>query len=102
MSGTKRTPIGRPSRQPLISNEALALFVELERTPRRQRDSKAFKDGEHQLARMLGLVSEYWTMNSVLDRVEQPPWPPHLVAFGDWHRCRGIREQLLEACKAVA
>jgi len=97
MSGTKRTPIGRPSRHPLISNEALRLFAELEAVPLRERDSQAFKDAAHELARMLGLVSEFWTMNSVLDRSERPHWPDHLVAFKDWHRVREVRLQLLEA-----
>jgi hypothetical protein len=103
MSGTKRHPIGRVSRRPLISNEALALFVELENTPRHRRGSKAFKDQEHQLARLLNLIPEWWTMNSVLDRSERPPWPPHLVAYQDWRRCRVVREALLEMTrKAVA
>jgi len=103
MSGTKRTPIGRPSRHPLISNAALQLFAELEQTPRRQRGSKTFKNAEHQLARMLGLISEYWTMNSVLDASERPCWPPHLVAYQDWHTVRAVRKELLErARRAVA
>jgi hypothetical protein len=102
MSGTKRTPIGRPSRHPLIFNEALALFVELEQTPRRQRDSQAFKNGDHELARLLGLIPEWWTTNSVLDRSKRPPWPPHLVAYADWHRCRAVREELLKMARKAA
>jgi len=99
---TNRTPIARSSRHPLISDEALRLFAELERAPRSRRGSKAFKDGEHQLARLLGLVSEYWTMNSVLDRSERPPWPPYLVAYHDWHKVRAVRKALQEMSRKAA
>jgi len=102
MSGTKRIPVGRPSRHPLISNEALALFAELEATPRQRRSSRTFKNAEHELARRLNLTAEWWACCSVLDRSERPPWPPHLVAFQDWHKVRGVREELLKACKARA
>ena len=102
MSGTKRHPIHRPSRHPPVSDGALALFVELENTPHRRRGSKTFKDGEHKLARLLGLVSEYWTMNSVLDDSAAPCWPPHLVAFHDWHRVREVRKMLLKMARKAA
>jgi len=94
---TNRTPIERIRQRQVITAEAIALFAELEAVPQGQRASKAFKDGQHELMRKLGLVSEFWTMNSVLDRSKRPPWPDHLVAYKDWYRCRGIREQLLEA-----
>jgi hypothetical protein len=102
MSGTKRHPIARRSQNPLITDEALRLFVELEGVPKRKRDSRTFKNAEHQLARMLNLVGEYWSMCSVLDRSERPAWPDHLQAFQDWHKVRRVREELLKACKLQA
>jgi hypothetical protein len=97
MAGTKRLPIQRHPVHPQFTPEILRLFSELENTPRRQRDSKAFKDGEHELARKLDLVSEYWTVNSVLDTVDKPPWPTPYVAREHWFKCRAIRKQLLAA-----
>jgi len=93
---TNRTPIERPRQRQVLTAEAIRLFAALEQTPRSQRDSKAFKDGQHELMRLLGLVPEYWTMNSVLDDSKRPSWPPHLVAYADWHRCRAVREELLK------
>ena len=46
---TNRTPIERPRQRHVITAAVIELFAELERTPRRQRGSKAFKDREHQL-----------------------------------------------------
>jgi hypothetical protein len=77
--------------------QALELFIELEAAPQRERDSKAFKDAEHQLANLLGLTAEWWATCSVLDRSERPPWPSHLVAHGYWYKVRAIREALLAA-----
>ena len=94
---TNRTPIERPRQRQVLTAEAIRLFAAHEQTPRSQRDSKAFKDGQHELMRLLGLVPEYWTMNSVLDNSERPPRPPHLVAYQDWHKVRGVREALLAA-----
>jgi hypothetical protein len=93
---SNRKPIERPQRA-RISAEVLEFFLELERMPRRQRDSQVFKDGEHELARRLNLVSEFWSGNSVLDRDQGPCWLPSLIAHHDWYRLREIREQLLAA-----
>jgi len=82
-------PIERPQRA-RISAEVLEFFLELERMPRRQRDSQVFKDGEHELARRLNLVSEFWSGNSVLDRDQGPCWLPSLIAHHDWYRLREI------------
>jgi len=80
--------------------EALALFLELERDPRH---AQPFSDDTRKLARMLGLTSEWWTGQHVNDRSDKPYMPPHLVAYQDWHRCRAVREALLQmARKAVA
>jgi len=54
------------------------------------------------LARMLNLVSEWWTCNSVLDDSAAPCWPPHLVAFHDWHRVREVRKMLLKMARKAA
>jgi hypothetical protein len=45
-------------RSPSFSAEALALFLELERTPK---GSQRFKDGSRELARMLGLIDQWWS-----------------------------------------
>src|SRR5262245_55964509 len=82
--------------RPQFSRETIELFGQLEAVPLRRRGSQAFKDGEHELARRLGLTSEYWTMNSVLDR-KHSCHPPGYAAHTDWHRCREVRMALLEA-----
>ena len=97
---TNRTPIERPRQRQVLTAEAIRLFAALEQTPRSQRDSKAFKDGQHELMRLLGLTSEFWTINSVLDRSRGPAYPPGMRAYDDWHTCRAVREQLLEAVAA--
>ena len=102
MSGTKRTPIGRPSRHPLFPPGAVELFAELERTPRRQRSSLDFKDGERRLMTQLGLVSEYWAMCSVLDDSEAPCHPPGYIRNEHWATVRAVREELLEAAELQA
>ena len=94
MPAKLRTAKGR---QPVFSAEAIALFVELERNPRRGRP---FTDGSRELARMLGLVSEWWTGNCVNDRRPKPLHPPGYAAHQDWFRCRQVREALLLATGA--
>jgi hypothetical protein len=96
VSGTKRTPINR-RRLPHIASAAVTLFVELERVPNRRRSAQTFKDGERELARLLGLSAEWWTGNSVLDRSNGPCHPPGYIAHSDWYRVRRIREALLQA-----
>jgi hypothetical protein len=83
-------------RRPSFSREVLALFAKLEATPARQRRTQEFKDGAHQLARLLEQTDEYWTGNSVLDR-GKPCHPPGYIATVHWGRCRAMRKQLLEA-----
>jgi hypothetical protein len=84
-----------------IDREALALFIELESTPWRERKTKAFDERAHQLARLLGLIPEWWRTCSVLDRSKRPPWPSHLCAFHDWHRVKRVREVLLAEAKKL-
>jgi hypothetical protein len=84
-------------RQPSFTPDALALFVELER-----KRTRAFSDGSRELARMLGLVSEWWTGNHVNDRSAEPCHPPWCVAYENWFRCRQMREALLAAAEGSA
>ena len=74
---TKRKPRSRTWRQARITPEALALFIELECLPQ---DSEAFKEGSRRLARMLGLISEWWTCNHVHDRSRKPCHPVGYIA----------------------
>lgn len=86
-------------RRPSFAPAALALFAELDRVPARRRHGQDFKDKGHELARLLGLVDEYWTINSVLDRSTEPHHPAWCVAYRDWHHCRTVRRELLQAVK---
>jgi hypothetical protein len=79
-------------RRPAFSAEIIELFVKLEHTSRR---SQAFKNGSKELARLLGLSTEWWMMQHVNDRAGAPP--PWLAAHAAWQRCRAVREQLLAA-----
>jgi hypothetical protein len=88
-----RTPLRRYTRA-RITPEAITHFLEIERSPKQRR---AYSDGSHRLARLLGLVPEWWGGCHVNDRSEQPHCGPEYGAFADWHRCRAVREALLEA-----
>src|SRR5262245_23371395 len=90
---SNRTLIQRPQRAQ-ISAEALALFLALERTPQ---SSERFMDGSHRLARLRGLVREFWGGNFVNDKSAGPCWPPSLVAHHDWYKVRKDRLALLAA-----
>ena len=77
----------------------LALFAEIERMPQR---GQQFKDRSRELARLLGLTSEWWTGNSVNDRSAEPCHPEGHVAREDWFRCRDVRDALLVAVAKVS
>ena len=94
MPAKARLPKGR---RPTFSAEALALFVRLERMSERSRD---FEEGSRELARMLGLTSEWWARQHVNDRSEGPCHPPWCVAHADWYTCREVREALLAAVES--
>jgi len=83
-------------RRPTFSREVLELFAGLEAVPARRRHTPKFKDGAHQLARLLEQTDEYWTGNSVLDR-GRPCHPAGYIATVHWARCRAMRKQLLGA-----
>jgi hypothetical protein len=90
---TNRTAIRR-ERRPSFTPEVLRLFAELEHSARR---GPKFKEKARELARMLGLVDEWWTGNSVLNRRAGPSHPPQCIAHDDFYRCREVRRQLLAA-----
>jgi hypothetical protein len=77
-----------------ITPEVLALFLELENMSQR---SQKFKDGSHQLARLLGLVDEWWSGCHANNRTREPSHPPEYIAHEYWHRCRAVRAKLLAA-----
>jgi len=79
-----------------IDRAALALFLELERDPKR---AKPFSDDTRRLARMLGLIEEWWRGQSPCDRSAKPYMPSHLCAFGDWYKCRRVRQELLKLAR---
>jgi hypothetical protein len=83
-------------RRPEISPEALALFVELESTPKRQRREPDWRSKSKQLARMLGLTIEWWSMNHVHDT--GGPCGPELAREA-WKTCREVRVRLLAAAR---
>jgi hypothetical protein len=91
---TNRRPLSR-RRNPAIDERVLALFVELEKGPARER--KSFSDGTHRLARLLDLTAEWWMGCTPCDDSRAPSHPPWCAAHAGWHRCREIRETLLEA-----
>jgi hypothetical protein len=93
MSGTRRTRISRQQHAP-FSAEALRLFAELERD---RPHPKVYNDREHELARLLNLVGEWWGGNSVCDNADGPDCPPHLARYQNWFKVRRVREALLEA-----
>jgi hypothetical protein len=86
------------TRRLAFSAEMVDLFVELEGTPEHQRHTRKFKDAEHELMRRLHLVSEFWSMNSPLDR-GGPCHPEGHLANRDWQTCRRIRRELLAAAR---
>jgi hypothetical protein len=79
--------------RPKFSPEVLDLFRAIEKLPPRRRWDHP---GTKELAKLLGLTSEYWTINFVND-VEGICHPPGCVANKDWATCRAVRWQLLAA-----
>jgi hypothetical protein len=89
-----RRTIRDRARLPVIDAETLTLFWRLDSSKRR---GHAFREETHELMRKLGLVDEYWTANSVLDRSSGPCHPKGYIARDHWYRCRAVRAQLLAA-----
>ena len=84
------------TRRPMFSDEVLGLFVKLEK-----RRPPLFSDEAHELARVLDLVPEFWTGNSVLDRSAAPCRPPQYIATQHWFRCRAVRAALIDAVQEM-
>jgi len=88
-------------RRPVFSATALELFRQLEAEPKGRRNGPLFQAKARQLARELNLAREWWTGCSVLDRSSGPIHAsPEYAEHHDWHRCRAVREQLLESIRA--
>jgi hypothetical protein len=79
----------------------VALFIELENTPARQRDQR-WQAKSKRLARWLGLTDEWWATCHVNDRRARPCHPPGYYAYNAFHRCHIVRKALLEALKDTA
>jgi hypothetical protein len=62
-------------------------------------DGVDFEKGSHALARRLNLTTEWWSINSVLDRTAGPCHPPGYYAHDAFYRCRHVRIALLEAAE---
>ena len=91
-TGMKRIPIALPHFTP----EILELFLALEKVKPRKR----FADPRSKrLAELLNLTSEYWTVNHVNDPSPRPSHRPPYQSYTDWHVCRAVREELLEATR---
>jgi hypothetical protein len=94
---TKRTPLNR-QRSPRIDSETLALFVELEAVPPRQRKGVEFRQRDRELHQRLGLGSEWFcSVCSVLDGSRVPYYAAGSPQEDDWRRVRTTRLQLLAA-----
>jgi hypothetical protein len=85
---TKRTTVGRP-RTPTITPEALALFLRLERVPPHRRHHEDFRDQARELARLVGLGSEFGRATispiAVASRANRPNSPAPVL---DPRSCR--------------
>jgi hypothetical protein len=86
--------VRRERRTLTFSQEAIELFAELDAQP------KPADAAVHRLARLLGLVPQYWTVNSPLDKSSAPVHPHGYQAHSDWVRCRQVRNELLAAIAA--
>jgi len=71
------------------------VFAEIER--RGDRRSRAYTEKTRQLARLLNLVPQWWTMNHVNDRSAKPCHPEGHVSRDDFWACRRTHEALLAA-----
>lgn len=91
-----RTPLNR-RRTPPINDAVVALFVELETTPR---DDPTFKERDYALHKALGLNSE-WFCNvcSVMDRNETFHHSPDSFQGLAWAKVHAVRLRLLEAAR---
>jgi hypothetical protein len=98
---SRRTPLDR-RRKPVIDDETLKLFVELERTPAGRRKSEAFSDRDYELHKMLGLWGERFASQvSVLDRgARTQPARTLEIAREAWRKCQDARNELLRLAEA--
>jgi hypothetical protein len=96
---TNRVPRNR-DRKAIFDAETLALFVELESMPLRERHDAGFKARNRELHDRLNLGYEHFCMVcSVLDRARGPSHPEAYARNDAWYRVRAVRLTLLEAAK---
>jgi hypothetical protein len=93
---TNREPLTRQRRVP-FTREAIALFLELEHSPRGARRSEEFKVKEQRLHQLLGIDPSWITGVSILDRSAGPCWPPGYCSYELWFEVRAVRKALLAA-----
>jgi hypothetical protein len=95
---TNKTPLRRAPRQPQFTPEVLKLFAELNAVPPSRRNTDYYRGCARELMRLLNLTTEWWHGANVLDRGSRPIHVlPEYAEHDAWHRCREIREQLLQA-----
>jgi hypothetical protein len=96
----KRTPIARALRTPRFSDEALSLFLRLEKM--RDQDCREFQDGSRHLAGLLHLGAEYLCGGAyVNDKSATHCYPDDsFPAAQDFFRVKAVREQLFAAVEA--
>ena len=79
-------------RRPVFTTEAVALFLEIERTPG---GHMPYSEASGRLAEMLGLVNEWCSSCHVNDRSSRSHYPPgHLTDIAFW-KVREVRNALL-------
>jgi hypothetical protein len=93
---TKRTPLNRRRTRP-ISPEMLRMFVELENTPPRRRQSAEFKRRDLELHERLDLTFGRKFMSCSVLSHERTCYEqrPGYGIYEDWHKARATRLRLL-------
>jgi hypothetical protein len=97
---TTRRPIARIWRPGAFNPEAVRLFAELERTPKRRRNSEQWEADRLRLNRMLDVgIPGMWM--SVNDAEPEPDADPASPVYRDWRDINDKRHALLEAARAA-
>src|SRR5262245_11450793 len=91
---TNRHAVRHP-RRGRLTPEAVALFLEIERTPG---GDQPYTDASHRLAELLGLTNEWWVPCHVNNRTSRPCHPPGYVAYDAFWKVLEVRKALLAVC----